>query len=235
MAFKTNSKVCQFILDFSAKNDVRFNFCNEIGDSLPMTHHSDLKKICKWYEHPSHLLVPSAYCETRDVFEGRLAKLAPTIQRELNMNPDESFLLTAAVGEIGNNCFDHNLGHWNYEAGLHFQYWIVSNSVMIAIADRGRGVFASLSSSHKEIVDPQSALELAFQKRITGRFPERRGNGLKFVRQVINGDRQRGIWCRSSQAEVIFGKLGDFARSQCSPLINTPDCGGTVTFLVWRV
>ena len=100
-------------------------------------------------------------------------------------------------------------------------------------ADRGRGVFASLSSVYKEIKDPQTALELAYKKRISGRFPERRGNGLKFVRQVINCDRQRGLWCRSSQAEVMFGKLGDLAKSQCSPLISTPDYGGTITFLIW--
>ena len=194
----------------------------------------NISAIWNWYREPSGAIVPAAYCDTRDVFEGRLAKLASSAQREATFSADESYLLAAVVGEIGNNCFDHNIGHWKYEPGLHFVPFITKRSVSIVIADRGRGVYQSLSSIYKDIKDPQSALEAAFQKRISGRFPERRGNGLKFVRQVINGDKQRGIWCQSSGASVTYGKLAELARSNCNPQEDVSRCGGTITFIVWE-
>jgi hypothetical protein len=92
-----------------------------------------------------------------------------------------------------------------------------------------------LSAVHKNIADEQHALELAFHQKISGRFPEQRGNGLKFVRQVVNGDKDRGIWCRSGTAEIAFGKLGQESLHRCTTNRTSAPPSGTITHLLWRI
>ena len=195
---------------------------------------STLKSILQWYQDTGTSSIAEYYCGTRDVFEGRLSKVALLGQKYLGMSENESFLMTAVIGEIGNNSYDHNLGLWAYEPGLHYGIWCQNAELVCVIADRGRGIHASLMSAHKNIGNQQEALEAAFQKKISGRFPERRGNGLKFVRQIVNGNANRGIWCRSGDATVSFGKLGEYAAAQAESINSTPCCGGTITILVWR-
>jgi hypothetical protein len=189
--------------------------------------------LVAWYSDFGAPIVPDAYCETRDAFDGRLSKIPVIVQKEAAFQADESYLLAAVLGELGNNCFDHNLGYWQDDPGLHFALWTQSCLVIALIADRGRGIYSSLSAAHKDITDEQTALNIAFQKRISGRYPERRGNGLKFVRQVVNGSNPRGIWCRSGQAEVAFGLKGAEADMLCATLKNNPNCGGTFNCIVW--
>jgi hypothetical protein len=194
----------------------------------------NIQTILQWYQNSGCSTVSEYYCGTRDVFEGRLSKVAQIAQKNLGMTENESFLMTAVIGEVGNNSYDHNLGHWAYEPGLHYGVWCQNGELICLIADRGRGIHASLLSAHKNIGSQQEALETAFQKKISGRFPERRGNGLKFVRQVINGNLNRGIWCRSGDATASFGKLGEYAAAQAESIKSLKCCGGTITILVWR-
>jgi hypothetical protein len=189
----------------------------------------DFKTLMEWYATDAHPLISSFHCPTRDVFEGRLARLPELVQRQAGASREESFLMAAVAGEIGNNSFDHNLGHWQHEPGLHFGFWCVGPEVSLLLADHGRGVYASLSAVHKHIADEQSALELAFHKKISGRFPEQRGNGLKFVRQIVNCDKDRGIWCQSGTAEVAFGKLGQESLSRCATTPTSAPPSGTIT------
>ena len=51
---------------------------------------------------------------------------------------------------------------------------------MVVLADFGRGIRASLKSVFNAKSD-QEAVEIAFTKQLSGRAPEQRGNGLKFV------------------------------------------------------
>lgn len=194
---------------------------------------TSLATTLAWYQGSNTSLDVEQYCPTRDVFEGRLSKLPLAAQKKLRVTDGESFLLAAAVGEIGNNCFDHNLGHWESQPGIYFGYQFNDNHGVVWIADRGRGVYASLHAAHSHITDPQQALELAFEQKISGRFPEKRGNGLKFVRQIINCEEERGLWCRSGDAEVRFGKQAAAAEN-LSKSIRGFDCsGGTITILTW--
>ena len=54
----------------------------------------------------------------------------------------------------------------------------------VVLADFGRGIRESLSAVIK-ISDDVEAVETGFTKRISGRIPEQRGNGLKFVARTI--------------------------------------------------
>jgi len=48
---------------------------------------------------------------------------------------------------------------------------------------------------------------MAFVKVVSGRQPERSGNGLKFVRRVVNGSAERGLVAVSGRGRVAFGGL----------------------------
>ncbi|MBU0502247.1 MAG: hypothetical protein ABIH69_05305 [bacterium] len=92
-------------------------------------------------------------------------------------------LLAAVAGEIGNNSFDHNLGTWQDVTGVYFQH--DANERLLTIADRGQGIRKTLSRIIPDIKTDQEAIEIAFIQTISGRSPEQRGNGLKFVAAAV--------------------------------------------------
>jgi len=122
------------------------------------------------------------YCQNSYVFQGRLSKLEFELSKipgwELNFS-----ILSSIAGEIGNNSFDHNLGNWPDVPGIFFAYDMEKR--IIVLADRGRGVLKTLKAIKPELEDDAEALKVAFTEIISGRAPESRGNGLKFVRRAI--------------------------------------------------
>lgn len=121
------------------------------------------------------------YCRSGAVFQTRLIEM----EKELIVLPgfgEKYSLIVAAVGEIGNNSFDHNLGNWRDVPGIFFSYDLLKKEIVLA--DRGQGVFKTLKRVKPEISDDEDALKIAFTEIISGRAPEERGNGLKFVRKV---------------------------------------------------
>lgn len=115
------------------------------------------------------------YCQSRDEFQARLDNLFA-----LSQDP----VLTAVCGELGNNSFDHNLGAWADIPGMHFIGADAGNGKII-IADRGQGIRKSLSRVVPGLKDDLSAVRTAFERVISGRSPEHRGNGLKFVLRAV--------------------------------------------------
>jgi len=92
-------------------------------------------------------------------------------------------LITAITGEIGNNSFDHNLGNWPDIPGIFFSYHLGRREIILA--DRGQGILTTLKKVRPNLKNHQKALRVAFTENISGRYPEYRGNGLKFVRSVV--------------------------------------------------
>lgn len=121
------------------------------------------------------------YCDTQDRFRARLEHMAILMSQE-ETTTDLAPLLTAVTGEIGNNSFDHNLGNWPNVPGIFFAYDI--NKRIIVLADRGVGIKATLLRVRPNLKDDIQALKTALTERISGRAPEQRGNGLKFVVSV---------------------------------------------------
>lgn len=135
-----------------------------------------------WNESKAGILPPSeVYCSTRDVFQARLDRLLADCLRQFDENL--SFLLTAVVGEIGNNSFDHNLGSWRDVAGIYFGADLTAREILIS--DRGQGIFATIKRVKPQINNDIEAMRVAFTERISGRAPEQRGNGLKFVKKIF--------------------------------------------------
>lgn len=144
----------------------------------------DLKQLAeKWATSQSPIpLPPDLYCQTNDVFLARLQHLELEIKRRPEFK-DIFSLLIAIIGEIGNNSFNHNIGNWPDESGIFFGYNL--DAKQIVLADRGQGIFKTLKRVVPDLKDDQQALKTAFTEYISGRAPEDRGNGLKFVKDVI--------------------------------------------------
>ena len=150
------------------------------------------------------------YCQTSAVFQARLTKM----QNLMIENPSAKYLfslLVSVAGEIGNNSYDHNLGQWPDVPGIFFGYDL--NKKQVVLADRGLGVLATLKRVKPELMDHKQALKTAFTELISGRAPEERGNGLKYVREVIanneinllfqSGDAELKIISGSRELEII--------------------------------
>jgi hypothetical protein len=124
-----------------------------------------------------------SYCETRDIFQARLDKMLQFLQQE-HINEQLAYFVYSIFGEIGNNSFDHNIGHWQDLPGIFFAFNF-TNDRTIALADRGQGILNSLKKVKPALRDDVEALRTAFNEKISGRAPENRGNGLKYVKNIV--------------------------------------------------
>ena len=130
----------------------------------------------------THLAPADILCQTRDVFQARTDRLVNDLKKIIKQD-NLVYILVAAVGEIGNNSFDHNIGRWQDAPGVFFYVDTVTRTIVLA--DRGQGVFATIQKVRPQVADDAAALRVAFTEMVSGRAPEKRGNGLKFVKKVI--------------------------------------------------
>lgn len=193
---------------------------------------ADFSNAFKWIEKKTVQESPrDRVCETRDVLMARLGSLKNLIREGLSAS--ELPLLIATVGEIGNNSFDHNLGQWRDVPGCWFEVQATGNHLWVCLADRGQGIYRSLSKANVDIKSEQVALETAFEKFVSGRSPEKRGNGLKFVKQTILGECDRGIACISGSGAIQYGSWG----RECEVVLRNrfSKVQGTITLMAWRL
>ena len=116
------------------------------------------------------------FSETRDILSARVQSY---------IIEEKKYLEAAVIGEIGNNSFDHNFAFIRNDFPLGVFFCLKYDSKYAVLADYGIGIRQSLSSVVPSINSDLEAVEAAFTKRISGRFPEQRGNGLKFVSEAI--------------------------------------------------
>ena len=126
-----------------------------------------------------------------DIFQARL---------DSYISHTGQYLLSAVIGEIGSNTFDHN---WEYQKnqtrGVYFSY---DDTNQIVLADFGRGVRESLAAVKKCESDLE-AIKVAFTEQISGRAPEQRGNGLKFVLESVK-EKKWSLYFQSGGACCII-------------------------------
>ncbi len=188
----------------------------------------------QWYTTPHHG-ESKPVCATRDVFQARLDTMYRALLQRGHA-ADHLALLISIIGEIGNNSFDHNVGQWDDIPGCWFQYSCDASPYWIVLADHGQGMLASLQRVDPQLRTHQNAVDTAFQKHISGRAPEQRGNGLKFVRSVINGHPRKGLWCASGDGTTMFGGLAPQIAQQMAPLYTAlPSHRGTCSVIAWEI
>lgn len=134
------------------------------------------------------------YCERPDRFTSRVARMGIELQRNQLFSEELASLITLVVGEVGDNSFAHNIGNWPDVPGVFYAYDLKKR--IIVMADRGRGVKTTLRQVRPNLATDVDALKVAFNEVVSGRNPEKRGNGLKVVRNVVES-REIGLLFRS--------------------------------------
>ena len=163
---------------------------------------NDLYELAKkWVLGPAE--IPSKfYCPNSAVFQTELTEMQDLLNHVAElalMFP----LVVAAAGEVGNNSFDHNIGNWPDISGIFFAYDISKR--VVVLADRGLGILSTLKRVKPDLTTDTEALRVAFTEIISGRAPESRGNGLKFVRKIIS-ENPIGILFQTGDSELILEK-----------------------------
>ncbi|TSC57867.1 MAG: hypothetical protein Greene041662_874 [Candidatus Peregrinibacteria bacterium Greene0416_62] len=134
------------------------------------------------------ILLSTKQClETRDVLRAKIDSLTIRLMRQ-GLKEDRIRLLDAVLSEIGSNAFDHNIGQWRDVPGVFFGIEETEDGVLCVLADRGQGLLTTLRRVRSELTNDAEALRVAFTERLSGRAPEQRGNGLKFVRSILLQD-----------------------------------------------
>ncbi len=186
----------------------------------------DFKPALDWFRSRKAKTTDNV-CETRDRFSSRLNHFIP-----LGIPEKILPLIISATGEVGNNSFDHNMGQWKDIPGCWFEIQKTSGKLWVLIADRGQGIYHSLSKVVTNL-DEESAVRKAFEERLSGRAPEKRGNGLKFVKKLITENSNNGIACRSGRGFASYGKLGENCLNILQSIPNQNF--GTITLMVWGI
>ena len=153
------------------------------------------------------------HCETRDIFQVRLDAMVGVLLASAKITEGDIYILSAIAGEIGNNSFDHNLGNWSDVVGIFFDYELNENKLTIVLADRGQGVMATLKRVKPEIKNEEEALYVAFNEKISGRAPEPRGNGLKFVKENIK-NMSKHLLFMSGEAKAQLNENMEISRTE---------------------
>ena len=143
---------------------------------------SDLFKFAsEWIQN--NIEFPSAfYCQNSDTFRARLSKMEHLLMQKPGFEKLYSLIVLIA-GEIGDNSFAHNIGKWPDTPGIFFGYDLGKR--IIVLADRGLGILETLRQVRPDLPNHVEAVIVAFTEFISGRAPEKRGNGLKLVREVV--------------------------------------------------
>jgi len=126
------------------------------------------------------------YCEQSDRFTSRLTRMGETLLTTKNISQELASLITLIVGEIGDNSFAHNIGNWPDKTGIFYACDFTKK--IVVLADRGRGIKKTLQQVRPNIETDEEALNVAFTEVISGRDPEKRGNGLKVVRKILESN-----------------------------------------------
>lgn len=151
----------------------------------------DVNSIVQEIKRASEKKDYNYFCTSRDIFQARL---------DSYILQTKEYLGSAVIGEIGNNTFDHN---WEYKDGyVRGTYFNTDNDKLIILADFGQGLRNSLSSV-RQINSDLDAIKIAFTERLSGRSPEQRGNGLKFVCESVK-EKQWTLYFQSGKACCVI-------------------------------
>ncbi|MBI3627828.1 MAG: hypothetical protein HY220_03765 [Candidatus Sungbacteria bacterium] len=154
------------------------------------------------------------HCSFRDDFNARLQSRIRKMFTNFGMNADDEARATAMVGELGNNVFDHNEGLWPTEirgAIITAQNYPTKKRIEISVADPGGGFLGSLRLSKPDLKDDIEAIELGLSG-ITGRMPEKRGNGLLVVQDWTLNKFHGSVRIHSGAGLVVVDKDGKRSR-----------------------
>ncbi|EKE15605.1 MAG: hypothetical protein ACD_11C00117G0001 [uncultured bacterium] len=164
----------------------------------------DLFAVANYWAAKSDSSEPNKlfYCQTSATFLDKLTKLQNKLA-EVSELKNIFPLIIAMTGEIGDNSFAHNIGNWPDVPGIFFGYDLDKKEIVLA--DRGRGIFETLKRVRPELEGNADALRVAFTEIVSGRAPEARGNGLKYVRRIASVNDVE-LYYKTGDAELEIDK-----------------------------
>jgi hypothetical protein len=115
----------------------------------------------------------------RDDFQSRLGKFIKVFL-SFGMEENEARLVTALIGELGNNVFDHNALNWPIDITGCFisaQNYPKMRMVEFVIGDIGIGFLGSLRKKFPTLKNDIEAIKFGLEGN-SGWFEGKRGNGL---------------------------------------------------------
>lgn len=166
---------------------------------------NDISALAEKWAVLNKAIPEEVYCQSSLVFQLRLSTMQEALKRS-GVSDNNVSLLVAVAGEIGNNSFDHNLGNWPDIPGVFFGYDV--RSKIIVLADRGQGILTTLRRVRPQLDSHSEALRVAFTEGVSGRAPEKRGNGLKFVRKVTVEHGMQLVF-RTGDAQAVIDQEAD--------------------------
>lgn len=207
-------------------SDYRYYLKDDIDEYIK-NNSKDLFRLAQLWVFDGSGAEPRAdfYCQDSSIFQARLIRLERELDKVRKLK-DIFPLIVAVVGEIGNNSFDHNLGNWPDIQGIFFAYDLRKKEIILA--DRGQGVLTTLKKIRPELTNDQDALRVAFTEIVSGRAPESRGNGLKFVREVVKTN-EITLFFQSGSAELKIQK-GDTNLNIKKSMSDIQGCLSLITF-----
>jgi hypothetical protein len=181
----------------------RYYLKNDVEDYIKHNL-KDLFKLAKSWVNGDKGYEPNSdfYCPNSYVFQARLIRLENELSEVKRLGKIFP-LISAIAGEIGNNSFDHNLGNWPDIQGVLFIYDLEKGEIVLA--DRGQGILTTLKKARPRLTNHQDALRVAFTEVVSGRAPEHRGNGLKFVKDVVSSNKI-DIFFQTGNAQLEIAK-----------------------------
>ncbi|MBC7742882.1 MAG: ATP-binding protein [Bdellovibrionaceae bacterium] len=171
------------------------------------------------------------YSANRSESVARLSVFYNVCKNQGIASDNDISLIVSSLGELTNNCFDHNLGYWHDTPGCCVSWSKENNVLTFCIADRGRGIVETLKRVTPANQSAQEILQTAFEKVISGRAPEKRGNGLKYVCRQILSNSLNALKCFSNNCSYQV-------NSTLFPVpleLSKPQDFGTIIFFQWRI
>ncbi len=164
------------------------------------------------------------FFSNRNIFQDELMMVAKQLLQKETISEDVAYIISAMIGELGNNSFDHNMGNWPNERGIVFGYNFDKENMQIVIADNGQGILKTLKGVRPNLKNDKQALKVAFTEIVSGRAPEARGNGLKFVRQNIADCKMQLLFISGKAKVILNGEMqindGDGEYEGCLAILN---------------
>ncbi len=214
------------LVSVRGENNYRYYKKQDIEEYIKNNLDDILKMARNWVlNDPGIEPLSGFYCKDSAVFQARLTRLRNELSKTESLK-DKYFSITSVTGEIGDNSFGHNLGNWPDIMGIFFAYDLKKRKIVLA--DRGQGVLSTLKKVKPELNNHLDALKTAFTEVISGRSPESRGNGLKYVKHTVVSNEMK-LFFQTGDAELQI-KESDFNLNIHKASIKFRGCLALIQF-----
>ncbi|MCB9664966.1 MAG: hypothetical protein H6732_12700 [Alphaproteobacteria bacterium] len=172
--------------------------------------------------HPQNVTMPVRFFSTRD--NDSILRVGRLIRRFVDMSSDTADVLNVLIAELVQNVADHA----GAEGAIAARVYAKRREVRVAVADRGVGLRATLSTHHA-VPDDRAALHLALQAGASARSSlHNAGLGLDLLDDLLHSN--GGSLLIASGRAAYTRNAGRTRRR----VLSAP-CAGTLCVMRFRI